>query len=471
MQKQKTPISARALRQIFDGCDDLICRSLDSGGVALTLFALDGLISSSDIGSFLLRPIAEGLLRGTARQQYAQARGGRLYNAVAEPVRDLQGAADKLVHGYCILLFPGAQALAFEVKSPVKRGPAPPEVENTVKGAKDAFTETLRLNTALLRRHLRSPMLRLQSVTVGRRSRTAVTVCSLQGLTDPARVARVRQRLQKIDLDGLLSPACVEEYLTGSRKTAFPLLQYTERTDRFAQGLLEGRVGVLVDGLPLGYLLPVDAGYLMTSPEDVGMDYLSASLVRLLRWAALLVTLLLPGLYIAVATFQPQMLPTKLLQAIIESRAQVPFSVALEVLSLLLSFELLQQAGIHLPQAIGQSVSIVGGLVVGTAAVDASLVSPAALIVAAAAGICGFALPDRDFANAVRLWRLVLTLCGAWAGLFGVTAGLIALTLRLSCLQSLGRPYLSGASLVRKRLCKDKWRDPALGVQDLRKQR
>ena len=135
-ERRSPPPAARRQKTIEGGsCDDLICRSLDSGGVALTLFALDGLISSSDIGSFLLRPIAEGLLRGTARQQYAQARGGRLYNAVAEPVRDLQGAADKLVHGYCILLFPGAQALAFEVKSPVKRGPAPPEVENTVKGS------------------------------------------------------------------------------------------------------------------------------------------------------------------------------------------------------------------------------------------------------------------------------------------------------------------------------------------------
>ena len=200
------------------------------------------------------------------------------------------------------------------------------------------------------------------------------------------------------------------------------------------------------------------------------MDYLSASLVRLLRWAALLTALLLPGLYIALSTFQPEMLPTPLLRAIIESKENVPFSTAVEVLGLLLAFELLQQAGIHLPQAIGQSVSIIGGLVVGTAAVDASLVSPAALIVAAASGICGFVLPARDLSDAVRLWRLLLALTAACAGLFGLTVGALALLVRLAGLQSLGRPYLAGARLVRPRLVTEKYRDPALHPEDLRRQ-
>lgn len=460
-------LNDRNLSAIFSGCEDFKRRELGN----LYLYSIDGLVASSDIAQFILRPLAEGLLQGSPAECYQQALEGRLYNAVAQPVWDLKTAAERLVYGFTVLLFPGVGAIAFETKSGVKRGPAPPEVENTVKGAKDAFTETIRYNTASLRRHLRTPGLRLESVVVGRRSLTMVTICSVYGLTDPELVARVRARLSSIDIDGLIDPSAVEEYLTGSRKTAFPLLQYTERTDRFAQSLLDGRVGVLVDGLPLGYLLPVDLGLLMTSEEDRGVDYLSASMIRILRWGALAISLLLPGLYIAMSTFQPEMLPTPLLQAIIESKTNVPFSTVVEVIGLLLAFELLQQAGIHLPQAIGQSVSIIGGLVVGTTAVDASLVSPAALIVAAAAGICGFVLPTRDFADAIRLCRLLLAVCAACAGLFGLTAGVIFLLIRLSGISSLGRPYLGGIRFTRPRLVIDKFRDAILHPEDLRRQR
>ena len=459
-------LNDRNLSAIFENCDDFIRRELRVDGQTVYAYALDGMVASGFLSDYILKPLAQGQVTGSPQEQFRRALSGAVYNAVADGVSDLQTAAEKLVNGFCVLWFPGGGAVAYEVRSPVRRSPSPPEVENTVKGAKDAFTETIRINTALVRRHLRTPALRLRGTTVGKRTLTHVTVCSVEGLTDPALVRRVMARLDAIDTDGMVSPSCMEEYLTGSRKTAFPLLQYTERTDRFAQGLLDGRVGVLVDGLPLGYLLPVDAGYLMTSEEDRGMDYLSASMLRVLRWLALLIALVLPALYIAMSTFQPEMLPTPLLRAIIESKKNVPFSVAAEVLGLLLAFELLQQAGIHLPQAFGQSVSIIGGLVVGTAAVEASLVSPAALIVAAASGICGFALPGRDFGDAIRIWRLVLAVTAACAGLFGLTAGLIALLIRLSAIRSMDRPYLSGMKLTRPRLITDERRDAALHPLD-----
>ena len=159
--------------------------------------------------------------------------------------------------------------------------------------------ETVRTNTSLIRRHLRTPDLRIYEAQVGRRSLTNVSVVWIDGLTDPGLPEMLKQRLADIDIDGMLSPSSVEEYITGSRATAFPLLQYTERSDRFCHGLLDGRVGLLVDGLPLGYLAPVDLGYLMNSPEDMGRDYISASWVRIMRYGALLVGLLLPAIYIA----------------------------------------------------------------------------------------------------------------------------------------------------------------------------
>ena len=304
-----------------------------------------------------------------------------------------------------------------------------------------------------------------------------MTVVSVAGLTAPELVERMKRRLADIDIDGFLSPSAVEEYVTGSRATAFPLLQYTERTDKFCQGILAGQVGLLVDGLPLGYLCPVDLGYLMASPEDRGMDFYSASAVRILRYCALLLTLLLPGIYVAMATFHQEMIPLPLLRAVIESKEQVPFPTVLEVLGLLVAFELLQEAGIHLPQAIGQTVSIIGGLVVGTAAVEAKLVSPAALIIVSGAGICGFALPGRDFSDGVRLWRFALTVLASLAGLFGLSVGIVLLVQHLSGLTSLGVEYLApfsrveGEGILRPRLVKQKRRDLLLRPRDQRNQR
>ena len=463
----------------YGGAADLVVRPLAVGRFRLTLLFLDGLTSGAEIGRFVLEPLLRTTPPATERELFRACRERVLTSAVCLPCRDADDACAKLGTGHCVLLFPGIHtALACEVKSGVKRGPAPPEVENTVKGAKDAFTETLRINTGLVRSHLRTPGLRLRERVVGRRSGTGVCVLSVEGLTDPALTDAVLRRLGEIDVDGLLFPAAFEEYLTGSRATAFPLLQYTERTDRFCQGLLHGQVGVLVDGLPLGYLLPVNVGVLMTAAEDQATDYVTASGLRMIRYAAMLIALLLPALYVAMAQFYPAMIPIRLLRAIIQSKEQVPFATVAEVLGLLVSFELLQEAGLHLPQSIGQSVSIIGGLVVGTAAVEARLVSPAALIVVAAAGICGFALPGQDLSAAVRAWRFFLTVAAALAGLFGLTLGGICLCVHLGALTSLGVPYLSpfsdvsaGGVLLRRRMVKQKLRPWVFRPRDLRNQR
>ena len=472
-------VDGREIAAQFEDAADFETRKVLCGGQLLTVLFLDGLTSGRDIAEQVLRPLAQ--MTDEAREEvlYTRALQGGVWCASVKEPESTQQAAELLVNGFCVILFPrSGKALGCEVKTGEKRSPSPPETENTVKGAKDAFTETLRTNTSLVRRHLRTPGLRLAETVIGKRTLTKVTVCWIDRLTDPELPRRMQERLSSIDIDGALSPAAIEEYVTGSRRTAFPLLEYTERTDHFCQGLLDGQVGLLADGLPLGYLAPVGLGRLMRSPEDRATDFFSASMLRLLRYAALGVSLLLPALYAAMAMFHQQMLPTKLLLSIIESKQNVPFSTLLEVLGLLCAFELLQQAGLHLPQAVGTAVSIIGGLVVGTAAVDAKLVSPAALIVTASSGICGFTLPNRELSDAVRLWRFVLTvLAGLW-GLFGVTVGLLLLLTELAGLESLGRSYLSPfgraevkGALVRPRLVRQKWRDGALKPMDDQNQR
>ena len=466
------------IRAIFDGAGDFMARPLHCGNFRLFLYAIDGLTSGGDISDFVVKPITEHLTADSISALYHHALQGMVYNAVAAPCPDLDAVAMKLVNGFSVVLFPSMGAIAFETKTPEKRSLSAPEVENTVKGPKDAFVETGRSNTSLVRRHLRSPDLRIYETAVGRRSITNVSVLWMEGITNDELVRRMKQRLDEIDIDGFLTPASVEEYVTGSRKTAFPLIQYTERTDKFCQGLLDGRIGLIVDGIPLGYLAPTDLGYLMDSPEDRGRDFITASALRILRYLALVTSLLLPSIYIALAAYHQSVLPLSMLRAMIESKQSVPFSTVTEVLGLLIAFELLQESGVHLPQAVGQSVSVIGGIVVGSAAVEAGLISPVALIAVSIAGICGFVIPNRDLAEGIRVWRFAIAMLTAVTGWPGIAAGLACLMVHLIDLKSMGVPYLlpnrrymESGGILRPLLKRSKMRNRWLKPKDRRNQK
>ena len=481
------PVCAGSLRRVFAGCGDFVLRPVWPGGVrreGVCVCWLDGLVSGEAVSRDVIQPLTDGarLNDGNERESLDALLRGAVWSCAAAYCGDMDALRARLLAGCCAVVFDGiGAAVVFETRSAEARAVGPPTVEKSVKGGKDAFVETLRTNTALVRRRIRSSALKLAQTTVGRKSGTAVGVMYLEGVAAPETVAALRRRLDAIDVDGLTAAGSLEACLTDRPNAPFPQLIHTERPDKFAAELLSGRVGLLVDGLPLGFLLPATLPHFMKVAEDKAQHFLVASGLTLLRWLSMLLSMLFPALLVAVSMYHQEMIPTKLLLSMIAAKQEVPFSTAVEVLAMLVAFELLMEAGIRLPDPVGDTVSIIGALIVGQSAVEARVVSPIAVIVVATSAICGFTQPSRDLGAALRLVRFGMVFLACFLGLFGIAAGLCLLVWYLCTLESFGVPYLSpltegGAreilrALIRPPLLRVKTREQALHTPDRRCQK
>jgi len=476
------------LARVFANCVDYNRRSVAVGGneaMRCEIVFLAGMVRMERVSDYVLRPLAQDRELGELGESVAweKMRSGALYSLSVTERTTLDEAAADLIDGNCLLLFPGRErALSFNTGTEEKRGVGDPENEVSVKGPRDSFVENLRTNTSLTRRHLKAPELRIEEQIVGRQSLTPVDLLWVEGIADPNTVEELKRRVEDIDIDALLATGNLEEYIVDELDTAFPMVQYTERPDRFCYGLCQGRVGVLIEGIPLGYLAPAVIGDFLRAPQDRSENWMVASSLTVLRWICLLTTLYLPGVYVAMVNFHPEMIPMRLALSIMAARRDVPFSALFETLLLLIAFEVLQEAGLRLPQSIGQTVSILGGLVVGSAAVEARLISPAVLVVVAIGGIAGYTMPSQDLAAALRVWRFLLCLLGGIMGLFGVVVGTVLLVGHLAGLESFGVAYLTPFAanagepvgehaVLRQPLPEDKLRPAHLNTKNRRKQR
>ncbi len=465
-QGAKTPeypmlLTPDALRRVFSSCADFQIRALSvglRGERRAWVCWLDGLADGALISETVIRPLTSALRTEggeSPQRSLERAMAGAVYSCAARRRETLDEAVSDLTHGCCVLLLDGVcRAVSFELRSPSARAVSEPTLEKSVKGARDSFVETLRVNTALVRRRLCTPALKIVESEVGSRSHTQVALLFLEGAADTAAVETLCARLDAMDVEALSAAGPLEAALIDAPRSPFPQLLHTERPDRLAQYLLEGRVGVLVDGLPIAFAAPCTLADFMRVSADLNDHPLIASALTLLRWLALGLSLLLPALYVAAALYHPEMIPTRLLLSVIEAKRAVPFSTALEVLGMLVSFELLQEAGLHLPNPIGDTVSIIGALIVGQSAVEARIVSPIAIIVVAFAGIAGYTLPSQDLGAAIRLTRFALVCAAIAAGFFGVGAALCLGLLHLAQLDSLGRNYTAPFSDGRPRALK-----------------
>lgn len=474
------------VRSVFHDCVDFQERDLLIGGDPLkktVMLSIIGMVRNERANDYVLRPMSYNpQLREVSMDEAIHLMcKGALYNLTIELRSTMDEVVFDLINGNLVFAFPGrSEMLSCAVPTEEKRSISPSDNEPVIKGGRDSFVESIRTNTSLVRRHIRTPKLRIKEQLVGRQTVTPVDLIYIEGLTNPDIVSEAEQRLANIDIDALLSTASLEEYMSDTVKTPFPLMSYTERPDRFCTALVEGRVGILAEGLPLGYVLPGTMGQFFKSNEDRSKNWMESSFLRVLRYVCMMIALFLPALYVAAVTFHPEMLPASLAWSIVEAKMDVPFSTLFEVLILLISFEIVQEAGLRLPPAIGTTVSILGGLVVGTAAVQAKIVSPAVLIAVAVAGIAGYTMPSQEIMGALRLWRFGLVIGSSLAGLFGVVAASALLVHHVAALESYGVPFLTPFAAVggdqidgvlRRPLAWVKFRERALKTQNRRNQK
>nr|WP_263327161.1 spore germination protein [Neobacillus sp. Marseille-Q6967] len=362
-----------------------------------------------------------------------------------------------LVQGYTIVLKEGERiAIAANTAGGERRTVSESNVESVVRGPRESFNESLMTNIGLVRKRIHSGKLKVAKLSLGKVTKTPIAILYIEGVAKEEIYKEVKSRLEKIDIDGILDSLYIEEMIEDPRGyTPFPTIFNSERPDRIAAGLLEGRVGILVDGTPAALLVPSTIGLFLTSNEDYYQRYDFSSFLKLLRSFTFLLSFVLPGFYVAVLTYHQEMIPTPLLIALTGQREGVPYGVAVEILLMELTFEILREASLRLPKTIGAAVSIVGGLVLGQAAVDAGLVGQATVIVVSLTAICSFTTPSYNLSIASRLIRFSLIILSAVLGAFGLIFGLIFIFVHLNTLRSFSVPYLSPLVPVHK----ENWRD------------
>jgi spore germination protein KA len=435
----------RFIRETFRNCSDLVVRRVIlQGGTEMLIAFLDGMVEAKALDDNLLNPLIYEQLPPDAQQI------GELIRKRAVAITTLKsiGTFGKVVEGIlsasAILLVGGmAEGLLADVKGFQTRSVEEPMTEAAVRGPRDGFTESVRINTTLLRRRIRSSRLKFEPVTVGELTRTDCLIAYIEGLAPDSLITEVRNRLSRIKVDSILESQYIEELIEDNPYSPFPQIQDTERPDIVAGSLLEGKVAILVDNTPFALIMPFTFWSGLQAREDYYDRFLYSGFIRIVRFVFFLLSLLLPSLYVALTTFHPKLLPTALLLSIAAARENVPFPALIEALMMELVFEALREAGIRMPRAVGSAVNIVGALVIGQSAVQAGIVSAPMVIVVAATGIANFLIPRHAMGTSVRLIRFALLILAGFLGLYGIAIGVIALSIHLVNLQSFGVPYLS----------------------------
>ncbi|MBE1444992.1 spore germination protein KA [Paenibacillus sp. OAS669] len=459
-------VNQDVITSLYEDCTDIILHPFKIGEATDALLVyIDNLSDTDLLDQQVLSPLMQASPTGITRAELKN----RIQVSASQEITTYDDAIKSISRGDPVLFIDKMNiAMSLGLGKWEKRSIEEPIAESVVRGPRLGFTETLGVNTSMLRRSIRSPSLKMKSLTVGRYSQTEVIVTYIKGIADPALIEEVCQRLHRIDIDGILDSAYIEELITDNPYTPFPTMLSTERPDVVSANLLEGRVGIIVDGSPFVLLAPVTMFSLLQSPEDYYQTYWAGSMIRWLRYLFFLVALTIPSAYVAILTYHQEMIPTTLLLSVAKSREEIPFPALVEALLMEVTFEALREAGLRLPKQVGAAVSIVGALVIGQAAISAGLVSSPMVMVVAFTGVASFTFPRYTLGVTVRLLRFPLMFLAGFLGLLGLMLGIITIVIHLCTLRSFGVTYLSTVAPLKRRALKDVlFRNP-LWTRDMR---
>lgn len=448
--KQKESITAsltdniKKIEDTLGTSSDIVIKKIRSekhGDMVAAIIYTEGLADTKLIHETILEHLKSDLLEETNCLQLTK--NFDLSVGEIKEITDFETLYTTVLSGDTVIIINGySQGFSVSTKGWKDRGVTETSAQTVIRGPQEAFSETLRTNTALIRRKIKNPLLLCEQKQIGRVTKTDVAIMYIKGIVNDKLVSEVHARLDRIDIDAILESGYIEELIQDEKFTPFPTMYNTDRPDVVAAALLEGRIAIIVDGTPFVLLAPA----LFTQYFQSAEDYYQRSdlgLLRMLRYLSFFIALLGPSLYIAITTYHQEMLPTQLLLSLSAQREGVPFPAFVEALIMEVAFEILREAGVRMPRAVGQAVSIVGALVIGQAAVEAGIVSAAMVIVVSITAISSFVFPAFNLAISVRILRFGMMFLAASYGLFGVMAGLIAMVIHLNSLRSFGVPFLA----------------------------
>lgn len=440
------------IRHVFGENADFSMRRFHVFGThAAVMFYFSNMIEQSVLNTDILKPLMRKDLEGLVGEGALDPEqlkdvliNETLYHSEGKLEARLYKLMEGLLRGQTVVVVEGLdEAFLIGTRNIEKRAIDQPATEQVIRGPREGFIELLGTNIALLRYRLQTPDFQVRTMEIGRKTRSKVAICFMQGVTNPELVEEVMDRLSMIEIDAILDSGYLEQFIEDNHISPFPQVQYTERPDKVAANLLEGRVAIFVDGSPLALVVPTVFNQFYQAVEDYTERFLLMSAIRLARLIALMFSLVFPSLYVGVISFNPELIPTEFAVAVAGGRAGVPFPAVIEVLVIETSMEVLREATIRLPQQVGGALSIVGVLVIGQAAVAAGFASPITVVIIALTTIGSFATPSYNAALALRLLRFPLIVMAGIFGLYGIVVGLILIVNHLLSLKSFGVPYLS----------------------------
>lgn len=443
--------NVKIMKDILGGSMDFMVRSLTISRTSwkAAVVYIDGLVDKNVMNEQVIKPLLQEqsmmpILTAEDPEQLVQHISDSILSiSSVQAFRHVNECTSQVLQGNAALFIEGiAGVIILGTAGWEGRSIDEPFSEAVVRGPREGFVENLRLNISLIRRRIKDPKLTILNYKIGRRSQTDVALLYINDITNPDLIEEVKSRIEQIDIDEIPESGFIEQLIEDNFLSPFPQVQNTERPDRVASSLMEGRIALIIDGTPIALIVPVTFAILMTSSEDYYERWLPSSLIRLLRYGAAFIALFLPALYIALISYNHGLIPTKLVLSIAAGREGVPFPSLIEALIMEVTLEILREAGLRLPKPIGQAVGIVGGLVIGEAAVQAAIVSPIMVIVVALTAISSFAFPQYAAGLAIRMLRFALMIAASVLGLYGIILMFLFITAHLMKLQSFGVDYM-----------------------------